>query len=180
MRRFVRISLVLILCSTVGVAQSRSHRSKEQHDFGLGADRPVVTHPVLLTEAELAALADDKLMQRELDQVPPIPKDTREGLEAAVVHLHGPQERDLVVMGSGRPYMGANVGPFWVIRDLPTGPQVVLSTIALVLTVQETSFKGLRNIGAFAATAVTGTTINFRFNGTKYVEYKEKARQLGK
>jgi hypothetical protein len=160
-------------------AQSAKHAVREQRDFGLGMDGPVVNRPVTLSDAELAALAEDEMMRKELDQDPPILKLTRTGLETAVVHLHGSHERDLVIVGSGYPFMGANVGPFWVIRDLPTGPQVVLSTITLSLSIQKTSANGLRDIEAFAATAVEGSTTDFRFDGQKYVVRRSKSEPLG-
>ena len=178
MRSLPVILAVAILC-TSAVAQSKSHAVAEQRTFNLGADGPVVQHRVILSDAELAVLAGDEMMREELDQDPPIPKLTREGLEAAVVHLHGPEERDLVIVGSGRPFIGANIGPFWVIRGLATGPKVVFSTITLAITIQKTTFGGFRNIEAFAATAVEGTTVDFRFNSRKYVEYKEKSEPLG-
>ncbi|SRR6266702_1058510 len=175
------IIFLLAAFSIAATAQSKPHAASEQSTFNLGVDDPVVQRPVMVSDSELAALADDETMHRELDhRDPPITKLTREGLEAGVIHLHGPNERDLVVVGSGGPFIGANIGPFWVIRDLPSGPQVVFSTIALQITIQKTSFKGLRNIEAFAATAVEGTTVYFRFDGRKYVEYKEKSGPLGK
>jgi hypothetical protein len=162
--------LLLAALSISATAQSKPHQAAEQHSFGLGMDSGlVVQHPVALSDAELAALANDDMMRKELDQDPPIPKLTREGLEASVIHLHGPNERDLVVIGSGAPFMGANVGPFWIIRDLPTGPQVVLSTITLGLSIQKTSSQGFRDIEASVATAVEGSTTSFHFNGKKYV-----------
>ncbi len=178
MRPLSIIFAVATLCIVVA-AQSKPHAVVDQSAFNLGADGPVVQHLVVLSDAELAALASDEIMKRELDQDPPIPKLTREGLEAPIVHLCGPNERDIVVVGSGLPFIGANIGPFWVIRDLPNGPQVVFSTIALSVEIQKTSSKGLRNIEAFAATAVNGTTVDFRFNGTKYFEYREKSGPLG-
>jgi hypothetical protein len=178
MKKLANVLLLAALCISA-TAQSKPPHAAEQHSFGLGMDGPVVQHPVVISDAELAALANDDLMHRELDQDPPITKLTREGLEAAVVHLHGPNERDLIVVGSGAPFMGANVGPFWVIRDLPTGPQVVLSTITLSLEIQRVSSNGLRNIETLAATAVEGSTTKFRFNGTKYVLFKESSFPLG-
>ncbi len=145
----------------------------------MGDIGPVVKHPVTLSDAELAALANDEMMKQELDQDPPITKLTRRGLEASVVHLSGADERDLVVVGTGGPFIGANIGPFWVIRDLPAGPRVVFSTRALAMEIQKTSFGGLRNIEAFAATAEEGTTVDFRFDGKKYAEHEEKSGPLG-
>lgn len=180
MIRSAYVVLALATLSTAVPAQSKPQTVTEQRTFNLGADDPVVNHPVQLSDAELAALADDETMHKELDhRDPPIPHLTREGLEAAVIHLNGPNERDLVVVGFGAPFIGANIGPFWVIRDLPAGPQVVFSTIALAITIQKTRYEGLRNIEAFAATATEGTTVNFRFNGRKYVEYKLKSGPLG-
>jgi hypothetical protein len=179
MKRITSISFVLIVCSAAVCAQSRLQPAVEQHVFNLGVDGPVVQHPVRLSDSELSALANDETMKQVLDQDPPITEVMREGLESAVVHLHSSQERDVLVVGSGDPFHGANICPFWVIRDLPTGPQVVFSTIALQVTIQRTSFNGLRNIEAFAATAIEGTTANFRFNGTKYVKCREKSAPLG-
>jgi hypothetical protein len=71
-------------------------------------DGSVVRQPVVLSDADLAALAKDELMRLELNQDPPITKLTRDGLEAGLVHLHNPRERDLIVVGSGGPFMGAN------------------------------------------------------------------------
>jgi len=129
MRTALAIVIVAVLSASVTSAQPR--RSGEQESFGVGGDRPVVQHSVKLSDQELAALANDELVKQELDQDPPIPKLTREGLEAGVIHLGPPNERDLVVVGSGPPLMGANVGPFWIIRDLPTGPVVVVHAVCL-------------------------------------------------
>jgi hypothetical protein len=179
MKTILRFLIISALC-TSAYTQSRPDQTVEQTTFNLGGvEDHVVQHPVVLTDPELAALAKDELMQKELDRKPPISKLTREGLEAAVVHLHGSQERDLVVVGSGRPFIGANVGPFWIIRDLPDGPQVVLSTIALSLEIQKSSFNSYRNIEALAATAVTGTTTSFRFDGKRYATYRGKSTNLG-
>lgn len=175
------ISTILVLATFCisATAQSRPHRATEQSSFGLGEDGPAVKHRVILSDAELAALAKDDLMRQDLDQDPPIPKLTREGIEAAVVHLYSPSERDLVVVGSGPPFIGANVGPFWIIRDLPSGPKVVLSTSSQVLTIQRTRSNGFYNIKAFAATAGKGLTTSFQFNGDRYVAYRQSSSPLG-
>ena len=171
--------ILTLICATM-TAQPKSTHISEQHVFNLGTDESAVQHSVVLSDAELAVLAQDDLMRQELDQDPPIAKLSREGLEAAVVHLGVPQERDLIVVGAGRPFIGANVGPFWVIRDLPTGPQVVLSVVTLALTIQNTRFHGLRNIEVFAATALEGSTTSFRFDGRKYISYRQSSKQLAR
>jgi hypothetical protein len=178
MKTILTLLLLSFLCVTT-MAQSKSAHLAEQYVFNLGVDEHVVRHSVALSDAELAVLAQDDLMRQELDQDPPIAKLSREGLEAAVVHLGVPQERDLIVVGSGRPFIGANVGPFWVIRDLPAGPQVVLSVITLALSLRNTRSHSLRDIEIFAATAVEGTTTVFRFDGGKYMMSTQRSKQLG-
>ena len=180
MKRYLSILGATAILCTASAAQSRPRKIVEQSTFNLGTDDPVVEHPVQLSDAELAALANDEMMKKELDQDPPISKLTREGLEAAVVHLHSPSERDLVVVGAGHPFLGANVGPFWVIRDLPSGPEVVLSVITLTLSIEKTSFNGVRNIEANAATGVDWISTDFRFDGKKYHVHKESSGPIGK
>ncbi len=177
MRTLCLAALALSLLSPCA-AQSRTRHRADQTSFGLGNDDPIVKHPVSLSAAEIAALSRDDLMRQELDQNPPILRVTGEGLEASVIHLHGSRERDLVVIGAGEPFIGANVGPFWIIRDLPTGPKVVFRAITLQLNILKTSSHGLRDVEAVAATAVTDTQTQFRFNGTQYVIRISRTRPI--
>ncbi len=167
--------VITALCLTAS-AQMNPGSASEQRFFNL---EDAVQNPVDLSDAELAALAADDLMSKKLGPAPPASKLTQEGLEATVVHLCGSGERDLVVIGNGEPFIGANVGPFWIVRDLPAGPAVVLSEISLGLTIETSRSNKCLNIEAFAATAVEGTTTDFRFNGQKYVVYKQKTAKLG-
>jgi len=174
------IALVAAICCGIAYAQHNSGKATEQQAFNLGLDGPVVEHPIVLSDDELAALANDELMKRELDQDPPIPKLTREGLEAGVVHLGPPNERDLIVVGSGGPFIGANIGPFWIIRDLASGPVVVLHASTLSLSLRRSHTRGLRDIELFAATAVEGTTTVLHFDGKEYAVSKQWSEELGK
>jgi hypothetical protein len=172
----IRNVLVVVALCAFAPAQSHSNPAAEQRNFNL---EDAVQKRVDLSDAELAALAQDDLMSQEMKNDPPIVTLTNEGLAATVVHLCGSAERDLVVVGDGAPFIGANVGPFWIIRDLPAGPAVVLSEITLGLTIQSSRSNRCLNVEAFAATAVEGTTTDFRFNGQKYVVYKQKTAKLG-
>jgi len=127
----VRSVLVLIALCVVAAAQSNSNPAAEQRYFNL---EDSVQNRVDLGDAELAALADDDLM-RKLRPDPSAPKLTQEGIEATVVHLCGSGERDLIAIGNGGGLEDANVGPFWIIRDLPAGPAIVLSETSLGLTI---------------------------------------------
>jgi hypothetical protein len=172
----IQAILILTALCAVASAQSNSTPAAEQRFFNL---EDAVQSPVRLSDAELAALAGDDLMRRELHQDSPGAKLTQDGLEAAVVALCDAQERDLVVIGNGAAFVSANAGPFWIIRDLPSGPVVVLSEVSLGLTIQAKRSKRCLNIETFAATATESTTTDFSFNGEKYIVSRQKSAKLG-
>jgi hypothetical protein len=177
--RFVLAFAVLLTIPAPAQTQTHLSQRPEQTTFGLGDLDPVVRHPVPLTPAELAALTKDELMQQEMDQDPPIRALTGEGLEASVVHLFNRRERDLVIIGSGLPFIGADIGPFWIVRDLPEGPIVVLHALTLSLEVLGSRTHSIRDISASSANASTNTTTVFHFNGTKYVVVRTRTRPNG-
>jgi hypothetical protein len=176
--RIVCIFAVLLAIFGPVRLQAQHRRLGDQSTFTTCAD-PTVRVPVLLTPSELLALANDDLMQQERDQDPPISAYTGQGLEAAVVHLLNSHEQDLIVIGSGRPFLGANVCPFWIIRDLPTGPIVMLHTLTLSLQVQASRTHSLRDISTSSANASTNTTTIFHFNGKEYVPARSRTRPNG-
>lgn len=171
----IRSVLVLTALCVVASAQSNSNSAAEQRFFNL---EDAVQNQVDLSDAELAALAADDYFKGAPQ--PQATKLTQDGLEATVVHLCGSGERDLVVLGDGEPYAAANVGPFWIIRDLPAGPAVVLSESSLSLTIEASRSNKCLNLETFKATATEGTTTDLRFNGQKYVVSKQKTAKLGR
>lgn len=175
----MKATRIVVILVALGIAASAQPNSAvEQRFFNL---EDAVQHPEELSNAELAALANDDLMLKELGAAPTGSKLsplTQEGLEATVVHLCGPAERDLIVIGDGAPYAGANVGPFWIIRDLPAGPVVVLGELSLGLTIETKRSNKCLNVTAFAATATDGTTTDYSFNGSKYIVSRQKSAKL--
>ena len=174
--KVIRNVLALATLCVVASAQSNSNPAAEQRFFNLENN---VRNHVDLSDAELAALASDDLMRRELSAAPSGSKLTRDGLATAVIHLCGSSERDLIVVGNGEPFKGANAGPFWIIRDLPAGPVVVLAETSLSLTIQTKRSNKCLNVEAFSATADNTTTTDYSFNGQKYVVSKQKTAKLG-
>jgi hypothetical protein len=168
----IRTFLVFAALGLAASAQPKSAAVVEQRFFNI---EDAVQHRADLSDAELSALASDDLMRSQLHLDGPAPKLTQDGLEAAEVHLCGAGERDLVVIGYGSQFAGANVGPFWIIRDLKTGPAVVLSEISLGLTIDTKRSNKCLNIEAIAATANQATTAEFRFNGEKYIASQQKS-----
>ena len=170
-----QLIFILAALGLTASAQSNSKSTVEQRFFNL---EDAVQLPEELSDAELAALANDDLMRKELGAAPSGSKLTQEGLEAAVVHLCGSSERDLVVIGDGAPFVGANVGPFWIIRDLPAGPVVVLGEISLSLTIETKRSNKCLNVVAFAATTADGATTDYSFNGNRYIASRQKSAKL--
>jgi hypothetical protein len=166
--------LVLAVLGISAPAQPKSEAAAEQRFFNI---EDAVQHRVELSDAELSVLANDDLMRTELHQDPAMPKPTQDGLEAGEVHLCRSGERDLVVIGYGAQFVGANVGPFWIIRDLKTGPVVVLSEITLGLVIETKRSNKCFNVEAIAATAAEPATKEFRFSGEKYIVYQPKPRK---
>jgi hypothetical protein len=171
----IQTLLVLAALGVAASAQSKSEAAIEQRFFNI---EDAVQHRVELSDAELSVLANDDLMRSELHLDRPIPKLTQEGLEAAEVHLCGSDERNLVVIGYGSQFTGANVGPFWIIRDLRAGPIVVLGEISLGLTIDTKRSNKCLNVEAITSTAVEVTTTEFRFNGEKYIVSRKKSEKL--
>jgi len=169
-----RTIFILAALGIAASAQSNSPSAAEQRFFNL---EDAVQHSVELSDAELAALANDDLM-RKLRPDPSMPKLTQDGIEATVVHLCGSGERDLIAIGNGGGLEGANVGPFWIIRDLPAGPVVVFSEPSLGLTIDTKRSNKCLNVESTTATAVEITTTEFHFNGDRYIVSKQKSARL--
>jgi hypothetical protein len=168
------ILVLAVLCIAAG-AQSKPGTAAEQRFFNI---EDAIQHRVELSDKELSVLSSDKLMKEEQGAESPIAKLTQDGLEAAEIHICGSSERDLVVIGYGSPYLGANVGPFWIIRDLAAGPKVVLSAIALGLNVDTKRSNKCLNVQTMASTAVEVTTTEFHFNRDQYIVFRQKQEKV--
>lgn len=185
MRRLVTTFAAMLLLTGIAAGQSG-----QQLSFEIGHHRPVVKHPVSFSDADLAALRQATV--REVTMMgfastedagsPPLPKLTREGLEAAAVHLNGQTERDLVVIGSGRRYArhmflvdskGRHpIGdldrfPIWIIREDHGKPDVVLAVFTRWMEIRPSTDHGLAVIAVSGN--MPGLVVFFQFEGDKYV-----------
>ena len=181
MKRITPILGVLVLCSGIMLAQNAPSSQQEQLSFEIGHHTPVVKHPVSLSDAELVALRNSTPAEQGLEGLVSnkpalsIPKPTREGLEAAVVHLNGPAERDLVVIGSGRRYAAGTapywiLAPFWVIREENGKPKIVLAIFTQQLQILSSKHRGMADLTARKDTGMGTLVTQFEFNGFKYTE----------
>jgi hypothetical protein len=167
-------NFVLAAICVTASAQSKPQAAAEQRFFNI---EDAIQHRVELSDTELSLLAHDDLMRAQLHQEARIAQD---GLEAAEVHLCGASERDLVIIGDGPQFSGANVGPFWIIRDLASGPMVVLSEVSLGLTIDTKRSNKCYNVEAIASTATQVTTTEFHFNGEEYTIFRQNSENASK
>jgi len=173
----MKVAQTLVILAALGVAavaQSNSKPASEQRYFNLV---DAVQHSEQLSDAELTALASDDLMRTKFGAASGS-KLAQEGLEAAAVHLCGADERDLIVIGNGGSYATTYAGPFWILRDLPAGPVVALSETSLSLSTDPKRSNKCMNLETFAVTATDGITTDYKFDGQKYVQSKQKSVKL--
>jgi hypothetical protein len=137
----------------------------EQSDFGADAEK-----------LDRPAIVPDEVVQkiREVDNAPP-DELPAEWLLASKIHLDGPNEIDLIVMGTGG-LRGAHVVPFFVFRKKEGRYELVLSTGGDGLSVLNTKWHGFREISAYGIgfAGRETTTVTFRFDGQQYQKFKEK------
>jgi hypothetical protein len=102
---------------------------------------------------------------------------------ASEIYLDGPEEVDLIVQPNlpkivahevpldkaAGCLLGANVGPFWVIRRNPSGRYgLLLETYALGLEVRDSRTNFYRDIQTVVSTATTTTTIVYKMAVAQY------------
>jgi hypothetical protein len=91
------------------------------------------------------------------------------------IHLGGPAERDLVVIGVG-PVRGANVTTFWLFRPTNTDYERLLNAPALGLEIKRSRTNGNRNIELTSAAAGRVSTLQCKFRGGSYQPGKRHTR----
>jgi hypothetical protein len=152
-----------------------SARPEEQTHFGMEEH---VRHPIALPEAALALVAGDPDVKSVIEDHGPAGAPLLiTWLSASYVHLDGPNERDIIVVGKG-PLSGANITTFWVLRPSGTGFDMLLNVPAHDLIVKRRRSKGYRDIEAWSATAVTVSSVSFRFDGSQYKPAKRALKPI--
>jgi hypothetical protein len=167
--------MVLSVCGR-GPAQAKRPIDPEQRQFS--AEDEGVKKPVAIPDDVLAILGKDEFVRDALeDEMPPTGKPPRSWFSASAVHLSSPDKIDFVVVGEGK-LLGANVTTFWIFRATPHGHELVLTAPAHDLIVMNTRWRGYREIEMSAETAVKFSSVLFRWNGRKYVAFREKSEPM--
>lgn len=100
-----------------------------------------------------------------------------ESFLASEIHLSGPRETDLIVMGIGE-LRGAHLAPFWVFRKTMAGYELVLSTGGDGLAVSKRRRNGLRMIQVANLTVDTIRTTTYEYDGHRYTELDSKREPI--
>jgi hypothetical protein len=183
-RRFA-VALLIFPLSCRGIAlegnspcsseeRSSEQRSSEQTHFSAEDDR--VEKPVAIPV--LTVLSQDNMVRAELENENiPAEKLPQSWFAASAIHLTHSGEIDLIVVSVG-PVRGANVTMFWVFRSTPHGHELVLTAGAHDLQVKSTFWKGYRDIELLSVTMQKLNTVLYKFNGKRYVRYKDKVEDI--
>ena len=164
-------ALILALGARSAIAQTPHNKPAEQIHFS--AEDGSVKNPVAIPREVLAILRHDSMMRDSLSGAePPIEEIPSTWLSASVVHLAGPDEKDLVIEAEGE-LRGANICKFWVFAALPSGYRLVLAAPAHDLIVLKETWEGFHKIELLSATAVSVHTVLLRLEGDRYKPYSD-------
>jgi hypothetical protein len=157
----------LMVCNAAICPSQRSQRGSEQLVFG--AEDETFKRPFILPESILEILSRDPEIPHTIDEnESPRPKQVPNSwFLASVVHLAGPDEKDIVVMGQC-PVCGANVAPFWIFRPTVNGYEQVMSGGGLSLSVCKHRTHGYLDIETSLVSMQKPWTGTWRYDGQKY------------
>ncbi len=185
LKRSIQFLAVMALLESFGNAQtSKRTPTSEQSKFAVEGIE--IAKPVRIPEAVVKILREDKYVRGCLRQDQPSTEIPASWFVGSKIHLNESDETDLIVLprqlsaqdnspSENACLYGANVAPFWVFRKMPGGYVLVLGISALGLKVLSTKSNGYRDISTWSSTAVTQTTLFFRFDGHKYRLSTKKA-----
>ncbi|MGP8185302.1 MAG: hypothetical protein ACLQKY_04465 [Terracidiphilus sp.] len=173
---YLLIAGAVLVLGRVPVEGQKTTPHREQTDFS--AEDEGVKQSVSIPDSVLAILRQDKFVRDVLENENVAPdKLPASWLSAAEVQLGGLGEKDLIVEGEG-PLRGANVITFWVFVRNSQEYVLALTIPAHDLIVKKSRFNDYRNIETLGATAVTVTTVFFRFDGHRYRQHAARTEDI--
>lgn len=165
----------IVLTGSSG-APAQRHAQTEQRHFS--AEDEGVQRPVSIPQSVLDILVKDDGVREVMENEDPPRKTAPESwFSASEIHLAGPNEKDLIVVGEGS-LSGANVVMFWVFRPAAGGYDLVLTGSAHDLDVLNKRWQGYREIELSAESAVEFFSSTFRWDGHRYVKFRGVSHKL--
>ena len=164
------------ICEAGRIGQS------EQSHFSVELDITPIEKPVALSDDIMGVLKQDAVLRKaskpclkvgeSIDQIRP------SWFVASEVHLSSASETDFVVLSKNGCLLGANVGPFWIVRQAPNESKVILSIGGHDLDILRTQWKGYSEVRVASATAKMFSSTTYRFDGRTYRTYKSKSEPI--
>jgi hypothetical protein len=193
----MKLDLVILVALTASIAeatatQTRAHapQSREQTHFNVEQEYvgAPVRRPVVVPKPVLEILIGDKMRAAVCAKAENIPvgQIPKEWFIASAIHLDGAADEDLVVQPrddldvtpSNRCLSGANVGPFWIVRHVSNGYQLILNASGHDLDVLGSRTMGYRDIEVSSETVSMVNTSIYKFDGQKYKIYSSKLEPI--
>jgi len=162
--------VAFVVWGQAAVTGKRSSKSEQQQFSAVdaGVERPI---PLPNDVLDILRKDDDVRQMLEAQEIPP-EKLPSSWFSASAIHLRSRVETDIVVKGEP-PVLGANVTTFWVFCPSTSGHELVLKASALTLGVGKKRWNRYLEIDMSSATASVLSTISFRFDGKRYVWYRD-------
>jgi hypothetical protein len=168
MRSKIPVLFLLVISFFCGVGAMSQDKASPSEQRQFSAEDESVKQPISIPPDAWSILKKDSNVLEVLagqnlqaDQLPV------SWFAASEVHLDGPNERDLVVIGKGM-LQGANATTFWIFVRRPQGLKLVLTLPAHDLSIEPSRTNGYRNIQATMMTAGRVSTAALRFDGEEY------------
>lgn len=183
------LMLVTVFDCSMGAQKPGKDDQPEQTGFGAdwGPGGEFIRKPVELPAGAVEVLRDTLSMDRGTVHCLKTEGITPEQVPASwflasQIHLDGPDEIDLIVQPNlpkiapggppnvpeARCLLGANIGPFWVLRNTRGRYGLLLETYALGLEVLDSRSNSYRDIQTVSSTAVTRTTLLYKMAVAQY------------
>ena len=176
MRAKAAFVFLLMAVAMRGTAFSQNKHSQEQTQFS--AEDETVKSPVPIPDDAWAILKAERYVQNVLESVNLTPDLLpRSWFSAAIVHLHGDKEKDLIVMAEGE-MTGGNISPFWVFLDTPQGMKLVLNTSAHDVSIKHSQWHGYRVIEFSGATCCEISRTWLRYENGEYRDYRHSTKGI--
>jgi len=154
------VGLLLALCVSCGSP------AREQARFSAGDEK--VENPISMPAGVADLLGKDPFVRTTMEQQGvAADRFPFAWFQVSEVHLAGPDERDVVVVGYG-PLLGANITTFWLYRPVKDGYELLLKPSAYLLHIKESRSHDYRDIEVSSATSTMTTISTLKYDGRRY------------
>ena len=183
-------TLFLFVCILLGQAQALGQRSEdEQSKFAVEdiPGEPRVTHPLAVPDKVVEVLQTDEAVKScRKDNPIHAGQSLSSWFVASLIHLGGPKQADVVVVPSfnGEESMcfqtpAGIIGMFWLFRQHGQRYELVLRTWGGGFEILPSRTNGYRDVrtGTLGQAGRALTNLDFHFDGTRYVEDRERTSE---